>query len=109
MLLKKEMNIRSLINNIEEAKEILADGSDAEMYEMAKLEIDEANVRIPQLEDDIKFLLIPKDPEDSKNAVVELRAGAGGDEASIFAGDLFRMYSKYCESKGWKVATVDYS
>ena len=100
---------QALTNNIEEAKEILADGSDAEMNEMAKMEIDEANTRIPQLEEEIKFLLIPKDPEDSKNAVVELRAGTGGDEASIFAGDLFRMYSKYCESKGWKVSTVDYS
>jgi peptide chain release factor 1 len=98
-----------LMNNIEEAREILADGSDAEMNEMAKMEIDEANTRIPKLEDEIKFLLIPKDPEDTKNAVVELRAGTGGDEASIFAGDLFRMYSKYCEGRGWKVSTVDYS
>ena len=98
-----------LMNNIEEAREILADGSDAEMNEMAKMEIDEANTRIPKLEDEIKFLLIPKDPEDAKNAVVELRAGTGGDEASIFAGDLFRMYSKYCEGRGWKVSTVDYS
>ena len=98
-----------LVDNIEEAKEILADGSDAEMNEMAKSEIDEANARIPKLEEEIRFLLIPTDPEDSKNAVVELRAGTGGDEASIFAGDLFRMYTKYCESKGWKVSTVDYS
>ena len=100
---------QSLLSNIEEAKEIIADGSDAEMTEMAKMEIEEANERIPKLEEEIKFLLIPQDPEDSKNAVVELRAGTGGDEASIFAGDLFRMYSKYCESKGWKVSTVDYS
>ncbi|MBT3547134.1 MAG: peptide chain release factor 1 [Flavobacteriaceae bacterium] len=100
---------QALLNNIEEAKEILSDGSDAEMVEMAKMEIDEASNRIPELEDEIKFLLIPKDPEDSKNAVVELRAGTGGDEASIFAGDLFRMYSKYCEGKGWKVSTVDFS
>ena len=108
-VVEKGDEYQTLRNNIEEAKEILADGSDAEMNEMAKLEIDEANTRIPKLEDEIKFLLIPKDPEDSKNAVVELRAGTGGDEASIFAGDLFRMYSKYCESKGWKVSTVDYS
>ena len=100
---------QALLNNIEEAKEILSDGSDAEMVEMAKMEIDEASNRIPELEDEIKFLLIPKDPEDSKNAVIELRAGTGGDEASIFAGDLFRMYSKYCEGKGWKVSTVDFS
>ena len=108
-VVKKGDEYQTLTNNIEEAKEILADGSDAEMNEMAKMEIEEANIRIPQLEDEIKVLLIPKDPEDSKNAVVELRAGAGGDEASIFAGDLFRMYTKYCESRGWKVSTVDYS
>ncbi|WP_339885397.1 peptide chain release factor 1 [Polaribacter vadi] len=106
---KKGEEYRELTGNIEEAKEIIADGSDPEMTEMAKMQMEEANTRIPQLEDEIKFLLIPKDPEDSKNAVVELRAGTGGDEASIFAGDLFRMYSKYCESKGWKVSTVDYS
>ena len=108
-VVKRGEEYKILSNNIEEAKEIIADGSDAEMVEMAKMEIDEATTRIPELEDEIKFLLIPKDPEDSKNAVVELRAGTGGDEASIFAGDLFRMYSKYCEGKGWKVSTVDYS
>jgi peptide chain release factor 1 len=108
-VVKKGEEYQTLLDNIVEAKEILSDGSDAEMNERAKMEIDEANTRIPQLEEEIKFLLIPKDPEDSKNAVVELRAGTGGDEASIFAGDLFRMYSKYCESKGWKVSTVDYS
>ena len=108
-VVKRGEEYKILLNNIEEAKEIIADGSDAEMVEMAKMEIDEATTRIPELEDEIKFLLIPKDPEDSKNAVVELRAGTGGDEASIFAGDLFRMYSKYCEGKGWKVSTVDYS
>lgn len=99
----------SLLNNIAEAKEIIADGSDKEMVEMAKMELEEANARIPELEEEIKFLLIPKDPEDSKNAIVELRAGTGGDEASIFAGDLFRMYTKYCEGRGWRVSTVDYS
>lgn len=98
-----------LLDNIAEAKEIISDGSDTEMVEMAKMQMEEAQERIPKIEDEIKFLLIPKDPEDSKNAVVELRAGTGGDEASIFAGDLFRMYSKYCESKGWKVSTVDFS
>ena len=108
-VVKKGKEYESLLNNIEEAKEIIADGSDAEMVEMAKMEMDEATTRIPEIEEEIKFLLIPKDPEDSKNAVVELRAGTGGDEASIFAGDLFRMYTKYCESKGWKVSTVDYS
>ncbi|MFB0938937.1 MAG: peptide chain release factor 1 [Urechidicola sp.] len=108
-MIEKINEYEVLLNNIEEAKEIIADGSDPEMTEMAKMEIDEANDGIPKLEDDIKFMLIPKDPEDTKNAVVELRAGTGGDEASIFAGDLFRMYSKYCSDKGWKVDTVDFS
>ena len=108
-MIEKINEYEVLLNNIEEAKEIIADGSDPEMTEMAKMEIDEANEGIPKLEDDIKFMLIPKDPEDSKNAVVELRAGTGGDEASIFAGDLFRMYSKYCSDRGWKVDTVDFS
>lgn len=105
----KTREYETLLNTIEEAKEIIADGSDKEMSEMAKGEMDEAQAAIPKLEEEIKFLLIPKDPEDSKNAVVELRAGTGGDEASIFAGDLFRMYSKYCESRGWTVSTVDFS
>ena len=108
-VVKRADEYETLLNNIEEAKEIIADGSDAEMVEMAKMELDEAKGRIPELEEEIKFLLIPKDPEDGKNAVVELRAGTGGDEASIFAGDLFRMYNKYCEGKGWKVSIVDYS
>ena len=100
---------KELVDNLAEAEEIISIGSDPEMVEMAKMQYDEAKEKIPAMEDKIKFLLIPKDPEDSKNAVVELRAGTGGDEASIFAGDLFRMYSKYCESKGWKVDTVDFS
>jgi peptide chain release factor 1 len=98
-----------LMQNISEAEDIIKDGSDAEMVEMAKMEYDEAKEKLPILEDKIKFLLIPQDPEDSKNAIVELRAGTGGDEASIFAGDLFRMYTKYCEGRGWKVSTVDFS
>ncbi|WP_242095107.1 peptide chain release factor 1 [Aestuariivivens sediminicola] len=105
---KRELYIE-LTHNLAEAEEIIADGSDAEMTEMAKLQYDEAKEGIAKLEEDIKLLLIPKDPEDAKNAVVELRAGTGGDEASIFAGDLFRMYTKYCESKGWNVSTVDFS
>lgn len=108
-VVKKGDEYQTLLNNIEEAKEIIADGSDAEMTEMAKMQLEEATEQLPKIEEEIKFLLIPKDPEDAKNAVVELRAGTGGDEASIFAGDLFRMYSKYCESKGWNVDVVDYS
>jgi peptide chain release factor 1 len=109
VLVGKRDEYKTLLDNIAEAEAIISDGSDAEMVEMAKMEYDDAKARIPKLEDEIKFLLIPRDPEDSKNAVVELRAGTGGDEASIFAGDLFRMYSKYCESKGWKVDVVDFS
>lgn len=100
---------KSLLNNIEEAKEIIADGSDEEMTEMAKMELEEATEQLPKLEDDIKFMLIPKDPEDAKNVIVEIRAGTGGDEASIFAGDLFRMYTKYCSDKGWKTEIEDIS
>jgi len=98
-----------LSNSIKEAEEILFDGSDAEMVEMAKAEMEDAKARMPKLEEEIKFLLIPKDPEDAKNVVMEIRAGTGGDEASIFAGDLYRMYSKYCESRGWSTNVMDFS
>ena len=81
----------------------------SEMVEMAKIQLEEAKEELPALEEEIKFLLIPKDPEDSKNIVVEIRAGTGGDEASIFAGDLYRMYTKYCQDKGWNVSLVDSS
>ena len=96
-----------LTANIQEAEEIIADGSDPEMVEMAKMELDDAKEKLPELEEAIKFMLIPKSPEDTKNAMMEIRAGAGGDEASIFAGDLFRMYGKYCEGRGWNVSMVD--
>ena len=109
LLMDKREQYIELTDNLAEAEEIIANSGDPEMIEMAKMQYDEAKEGIPKLDDDIRVMLIPKDPEDSKNAVVELRAGAGGDEASIFAGDLFRMYSKYCEGRGWKVDTVDYS
>lgn len=99
----------TLLNNIEEAKEIIADGSDAEMTEMAKMELEDANAQLPALEEKIKFMLIPKDPEDAKNVIVEIRAGTGGDEASIFAGDLYRMYTKFCSDKGWQTEVEDIS
>jgi peptide chain release factor 1 len=79
------------------------------MTDMAKEELEDVKAKLPELEETIRFMLIPKDPEDAKNIVMELRAGTGGDEASIFAGDLYRMYTKYCESKGWKVSVVDLS
>ena len=100
---------KSLLDNISEAEEIISTEKDPEMIEMAKLQLDEAKKEIPKIEEEIKVLLIPKDPDDTKNVVVELRAGAGGDEASIFAGDLYRMYTKYCEGKGWKINLVDYN
>lgn len=98
-----------LKDNIAEAREIINDGGDPEMTEMAKAELDEKQPQLEQMEDDIKYMLIPKDPEDSKNAVLEIRAGTGGDEASLFAGDLYEMYKRYCEEQGWKLELVDYS
>ncbi|MEM7086321.1 MAG: peptide chain release factor 1 [Bacteroidota bacterium] len=109
LLMDKREEYLRLSDNISEAEEIISDGSDAEMIDMARMQLEEAKTRIPGLEEEIKFLLIPKDPEDSKNAVMEIRAGTGGDEASIFAGDLHRMYTKYCEGRGWKVSVVDFS
>ena len=94
-LVDKREEYINVVGNISEANEIIADGSDAEMVEMAKMQLEEAKDRLPLLEEEIKFMLIPKDPEDAKNVMVEIRAGTGGDEASIFAGDLYRMYTKY--------------
>ena len=90
------------LENITSTKELLAGEKDEEMREMAKIELDELIAKIPEMEEEIKMLLIPADPQDDKNAVIEIRAGTGGDEASIFAGDLYRMYTKYFENKGWK-------
>ncbi|PTN08371.1 peptide chain release factor 1 [Mangrovibacterium marinum] len=94
---------KNLIENIESGKQMLAEESDPDIREMAKEEIEQSEEAIPAKEQEIKLLLVPADPEDSKNAILEIRAGTGGDEASIFAGDLFRMYSKYCEKKGWRM------
>jgi len=109
ILTEKGHQYKALLDNISEAEEIISDTSDDEMVEMAKMQMEEAKEQLPTLEEDIKFLLIPKDPEDSKNIVVEIRAGTGGDEASIFAGDLYRMYSKFCLDKGWSISLVDSS
>jgi peptide chain release factor 1 len=94
---------KSAVDNLESSRALLAAEKDEEMREMAKAEIDELLNVIPEMEEEIRYLLLPADPEDDKNAVLEIRAGTGGDEASIFAGDLFRMYSKYIESQGWKL------
>lgn len=100
---------KNAVNNLEESKQILATEKDEEMREMAKMELEELEELLPTLEQEIKFLLVPADPEDSKNAILEIRGGTGGDEASIFAGDLFRMYTKYCELKGWKISVSNLS
>ena len=109
LLVEKKKEYESLISNKNEAEEIIKIEDDKEMLEMANEELKDSKEKIRLIEEEIKFLLIPKDPEDSKNVVVELRAGTGGDEASIFAGDLFRMYTKYCEGRNWKVSLVDAS
>lgn len=109
VLVNKRDEYKLVLDNLKEAEDIINQGGDPEMVEMAKMQYEEAKEEIPKLEDEIRFLLIPKNPEDAKNAVVELRAGTGGDEASIFAGDLYRMYTKYCEDKGWKIEVVDFN
>ena len=100
---------RNLITNIEHTKEIAYNEKDEEFRAMAKEELESLILEKETLEEAIRLMLIPADPQDGKNAVVEIRAGTGGDEASIFAGDLFRMYNKYCETKGWKVELVDFT
>ena len=108
-LMEKRKEYLSLLDNKSEAQALIAEEKDPEMLAMAKEELEDATKKLDVLEDEIRFMLIPKDPEDAKNVMMELRAGTGGDEASIFAGDLYRMYTKYCESKGWKVSVVDMS
>jgi len=100
---------RQILTGIEEAKSILENDSDADMREIAKEELETCTQRLPVLEEEIKLLLIPADPEDEKNAIMEIRGGTGGDEAAIFAGDLFKMYSKYCETKGWQLEVTNVS
>ena len=111
--LSKIMNAQkeysTTLSNIQEAKDILSNESDTEMREMARMELEMLESKVPELEEKIKFLLIPVDPEDAKNVVMEIRGGTGGDEAAIFAGDLFKMYTRFCENKGWKVDVTDFS
>lgn len=97
------------LNAIKEAKDIIANDADADMKDMAREELAENEALQPKIEEEIKMLLIPKDPEDAKNVQMEIRAGAGGDEAALFAGDLFNMYKKYCESKHWNVSVTSVS
>ena len=98
---------KNLLSNITFNKQVVAEEKDEELKEMAKMELDEQLAQLPELEEEIRLLLIPKDPEDDKNAILEIRAGTGGDEASIFAGDLLKMYLRYCDSKGWKTEIMN--
>src|SRR6201992_1145725 len=105
-----EYNIyRNILSNIDTNKDILATEKDEEFREMAKGELDELLVQRDEKEEYIRLMLIPKDPEDSKNAIIEIRGGTGGDEASIFAGDLYRMYMRFCEKRGWGTELADYT
>ncbi len=108
-IINKIKEHEAIENSINEAKEIIKEETDAEMIEMAKEELAVGEKKLPEIEEEIKMMMIPKDPQDAKNVIVEIRAGTGGDEASIFAGDLYRMYSKYADKKGWKTEIVDYN
>ncbi|NOY49109.1 MAG: peptide chain release factor 1 [Chlorobi bacterium] len=99
--------LKALVENIKNAREIIENETDADFKDMAREELDELVPQQEVLEEKIRLLMIPKDPEDDKNAVMEIRAGTGGDEASIFAGDLYRMYQKFCDSKKWKIDIVN--
>jgi len=106
-IVKAYKEYKNVIENIDSTKELLQTEKDDDFREMAKEELSDLQKRKEELDESIRVLLIPKDPEDEKNAVMEIRAGTGGDEAGIFAGDLFRMYTKYCDSRRWKVDIVD--
>lgn len=107
-IVEKYKEYKNVLDNIASSKEVLDTEKDPEFREMAKMELDELNPRKKVLQEELKQMLIPKDPTDSKNAILEIRAGAGGDEASIFAGDLLRMYQKFAESQGWKLTISDF-
>ncbi len=108
-LVKAYKKYTQILEQLKSTKELLKEESDEEMREMAKEELEQLTKQKQELEEEIKILLLPKDPEDSKNAVMEIRAGTGGEEAALFAADLFRMYTKYCEKKGWKVEVTRFT
>jgi peptide chain release factor 1 len=108
-IIDKYFEYKNLVGNIESAREILKTEKDDEMREMAKGELDELEPKVAPMEEEIRILLIPKDPEDAKDAILEIRGGTGGDEASIFAGDLYRMYMYFCEKRGWKTEVIDFT
>ncbi len=107
LIVERYFEYKNLIGNLSEAREIIENSDDPEMKEMARDELEELTAKQGPLEEKIKMLLVPKDPEDDKNAMVEIRAGTGGDEASIFAGDLFRMYTRFFDTQGWKYETIE--
>ncbi|WP_420580241.1 peptide chain release factor 1 [Reichenbachiella sp.] len=106
-IVNKYEEYKIVLENLTNSKEILETEKDPEFREMAKMELDELEPKKEELEEEIKQMLIPKDPNDDKNSILEIRAGTGGDEAAIFAGDLFRMYQRYCEKQGWKLGVMD--
>ena len=108
-LVDKGKLYKDALNQKKEAEEYISSSDDKDMIEMAKEQLELSRESIIILEEEIKLMLIPKDPDDSKNVVVEIRAGTGGDEASIFAGDLYRMYTKFAQDRKWKVSVVDTS
>ena len=108
-LLAAKRDYEQLLANLDEARSIVMNDDDPDLKEMAREEIAAGEARLPALEEQIKLMLVPADPEDAKNAIVEIRGGTGGDEAALFAGDLYRMYAKYCEVKGWGVAVSSVS
>ena len=108
-LLAAKRDYEQLLANLDEARSIVMNDDDPDLKEMAREEIAAGEARLPALEEQIKLMLVPADPEDAKNAIVEIRGGTGGDEAALFAGDLYRMYAKYCEVKGWAVAVSSVS
>jgi len=107
-IVEKYTSYKKILDGIKSAKSLLETEKDEEFREMAKMELEELRPQQGKIEDDLKQMLIPKDPNDSKDVILEIRAGAGGDEASIFAGDLLRMYQKFCEKQGWKMSVSDY-
>ena len=109
VIMEKYYEYKNIRANIDNAKDILKNEKDSDMRDMAKGELDELDPLIQPLEEEIRILLIPKEPEDEKNATIEIRGGTGGDEASLFAGELYRMYSRYCENKGWKTEVLDFT
>ena len=108
-IIAKRNEYSSMLHNLQEANTILATERDEEFRELARQEVDSISKKLEPLEDEIKLLLVPADPQDGKNAIVEIRGGTGGDEAAIFAGDLFKMYAKFCESKGWKTEVTSFT